>query len=167
MSDIEKGLEDAIALRKEKKLDEAQATLNDLLSQTNDDFRIWMQLGHVFVAKNEYTQGVEAFREATMLSPNEYKPWLSLGYTLKEDGDLKGAIEATEKAKNLLDTDSKEVNYAYYNLACYNSLSGDTEKALQYLKMCLTRDASIKEWAKDDKDLDPIRSEPDFKELLR
>jgi Flp pilus assembly protein TadD len=167
MGDIDKELEKAVELRKEKKLDEAQSALNELLNSAGKDSRVWMQLGHVFVAKNEYAQGVEAFREATLLTPKDYKPWLSLGYALKENKDLKGAIEATEKAKDLIDPESKTINYAHYNLACYHSLNGNSETALNYLEQCLKGDASIKEWAKTDNDLDPIRSEQRFNDLIQ
>lgn len=53
-----------------------------------------------------------------------------------------------------------------YNLACCEALSGRTADALEHLRQALERQERLRELAKEDSDLDPIRGEPAFKELV-
>ncbi len=53
-----------------------------------------------------------------------------------------------------------------YNLACCEALSGRTADAIEHLRQALERQERLRELAKEDSDLDPIRDEPAFKELV-
>ena len=53
-----------------------------------------------------------------------------------------------------------------YNLACCESMSGRTTEAIEHLRRALDGSERLRTLAKDDTDLDPIREEPAFKELL-
>jgi hypothetical protein len=53
-----------------------------------------------------------------------------------------------------------------YNLACCESLADRTEDAIAHLREALARSEELRELAKDDTDLDPIRDEPAFKALI-
>lgn len=50
----------------------------------------------------------------------------------------------------------------HYNLACYASLAGDTDRALSHLAKAFELDPQAREWAERDSDLDPIRSDPRY-----
>jgi tetratricopeptide (TPR) repeat protein len=53
-----------------------------------------------------------------------------------------------------------------YNLACCESLAGRTTDAIEHLRQAIERSEQLREYAKEDSDLDPIRDEPAFKELV-
>jgi tetratricopeptide (TPR) repeat protein len=55
-----------------------------------------------------------------------------------------------------------------YNVACAESLAGRKADAIAHLRRSLELSASprFREFAKDDSDLDPLRDEPEFKELM-
>ena len=53
-----------------------------------------------------------------------------------------------------------------YNLACCEALSGRTADAIEHLRQALERQERLRELARGDSDLDPIRNEPAFKELV-
>ena len=53
-----------------------------------------------------------------------------------------------------------------YNLACCESLAGRTDDALEHLRQAIELMDGMRAYAKDDADLDPIREEPAFKELV-
>jgi mannose-6-phosphate isomerase-like protein (cupin superfamily) len=53
-----------------------------------------------------------------------------------------------------------------YNLACCESLAGRTPDALEHLRQAIERSEQFRAYAKDDSDLDPLREEPAFKELV-
>jgi tetratricopeptide (TPR) repeat protein len=49
-----------------------------------------------------------------------------------------------------------------YNLACYASLAGDRERAVEHLARAFEGNPEAREWAASDSDLDPIRSDPRY-----
>jgi hypothetical protein len=55
----------------------------------------------------------------------------------------------------------------FFNLACCESLSGRTTDALDHLRHAIAMSEEFRDAAKDDSDLDPIRDEPAFQELIR
>jgi tetratricopeptide (TPR) repeat protein len=54
----------------------------------------------------------------------------------------------------------------FYNLACCESLAGRTTDAVDHLRRAITMSERFRAYAKDDSDLDSIRDEPAFKELI-
>jgi tetratricopeptide (TPR) repeat protein len=53
-----------------------------------------------------------------------------------------------------------------YNIACCESLAGRTTDAIEHLRLAVEESEQFRSYAKDDSDLDPIRDEPAFKELI-
>jgi tetratricopeptide (TPR) repeat protein len=72
--------------------------------------------------------------------------------------------EAADRARELLQA-HPESAVLHYNLACYESLAGRTAEAIEHLQPALDRE-DLRDLAKTDSDLDPIRGEPAFKELV-
>jgi mannose-6-phosphate isomerase-like protein (cupin superfamily) len=78
-----------------------------------------------------------------------------------EAGDYDAVIE---RAKETLEASG----YAtpLYNLACCEALSGRKQDALGHLQIAFERRPSLRDIAKEDSDLDPLRGDPAFRELL-
>jgi thioredoxin-like negative regulator of GroEL len=55
----------------------------------------------------------------------------------------------------------------FFNLACCESLSGRTSDALDHLRHAIGMSEEFRDSAKRDSDLDPIRDEPAFQQLIR
>jgi mannose-6-phosphate isomerase-like protein (cupin superfamily) len=53
-----------------------------------------------------------------------------------------------------------------YNLACCEAMSGRREDAIAHLRVAFERRPSLREIAAEDTDLDPLRDEPAFRELV-
>jgi tetratricopeptide (TPR) repeat protein len=53
-----------------------------------------------------------------------------------------------------------------YNLACCESLAGRKPEAIESLRRAVGMSQQLRKLAKDDSDLDPLRDEPAFRELL-
>jgi quercetin dioxygenase-like cupin family protein len=53
-----------------------------------------------------------------------------------------------------------------YTLACFESLAGERDAAIEHLRQAAARDARVREWAEDDSDLDPIRDDPRFESAV-
>ncbi len=78
-----------------------------------------------------------------------------------EAGDYEGVVE---RARGPLE----ESGYAtpLYNLACCEALVGRTEDAIAHLRTALERRPSLRDVAESDTDLDALRDDPGFRELL-
>jgi hypothetical protein len=74
--------------------------------------------------------------------------------------------EAADLARELIQV-HPESAVRFYNLACYESLAGRTADAIEHLRPAVARSEDLREFAKIDSDLDPIRGEPAFKELVQ
>ena len=53
-----------------------------------------------------------------------------------------------------------------YNLACLESLTGRKDDAMEHLRRSIEGSERFRDYAKGDSDLDPIREEPGFRELV-
>jgi hypothetical protein len=54
----------------------------------------------------------------------------------------------------------------FFNLACCESLCGRTGDALEHLRRAIEMSEEFRESARADSDLDPIRHEPGFEQLI-
>jgi tetratricopeptide (TPR) repeat protein len=74
----------------------------------------------------------------------------------------------TEVADRLRVAIEQHPEYAllYFNLACCESLTGRTTDALQHLGHAIELAEEFRDYAKDDADLQAIREEPAFRELV-
>jgi tetratricopeptide (TPR) repeat protein len=81
---------------------------------------------------------------------------------------LYGAGEYAEVADRLRVLVEAPPEYAllFYNLACCESLTGRTDDALDHLRHAIDLSDEFLGYAKEDTDLDAIRDEPAFKELI-
>jgi tetratricopeptide (TPR) repeat protein len=93
--------------------------------------------------------------------PSGWEIFASL-YPLYNAGDYEAYIE---QARPLIAA-NPEYGSALYNLACVESLAGRKEDAIESLRTAIERWPRSKELAPDDSDLDAIRDEPGYKELV-
>ncbi|HET6488843.1 MAG TPA: tetratricopeptide repeat protein [Syntrophales bacterium] len=54
----------------------------------------------------------------------------------------------------------------FYNLACIFSRQGDIPKSLKYLKIALWLNKDLREWARTDTDLEPLRSRSEYHKIV-
>jgi glyoxylase-like metal-dependent hydrolase (beta-lactamase superfamily II) len=74
--------------------------------------------------------------------------------------------EAAEKGRELLE-DRPDQAYLFYNVACCESLAGQTAEALEHLERAISMWEGCRGMANGDTDFNAIREEPAFGELMR
>ncbi len=70
-----------------------------------------------------------------------------------------------ERLREVLD-ENPQYALLHYNLACVDSLTGRTDEAIAHLRRSIEMSERFREYAKGDSDLDAIRSEPAFEEIV-
>jgi tetratricopeptide (TPR) repeat protein len=73
--------------------------------------------------------------------------------------------EAADRGLPLLEAHPQYANL-FYNVACCESLAGRKADAIENLRRAVEMSDKLRELAKEDSDLDPIRGEPAFEELV-
>jgi hypothetical protein len=73
--------------------------------------------------------------------------------------------EAADKGRKLID-DWPDQGFLYYNVACCESLAGQTDGAIEHLRRAIEIWEGCREMAGQDSDFDPIRNQPAFQELM-
>jgi len=81
---------------------------------------------------------------------------------------LYGAGDYGAAADRALEVVEANPSYSglWYNLACCESLAGRHGDAIEHLRRAVGMSEGARQYAREDPDLDPIRGEPGFSELL-
>lgn len=93
--------------------------------------------------------------------PSGWEVWAPLR-PLYEAGEY---AAVADRGRELLEADLPYPELAY-NVACCESLTGRKADAIEHLRRALELWEPLRSLAKEDSDLDPIRDEPAFKELV-
>jgi tetratricopeptide (TPR) repeat protein len=93
--------------------------------------------------------------------PNGWEVWAPI-HALYLDGKYD---EAADRGAGLIEANPEYADVAY-NVACCESLAGRTTDAIEHLRLAIERSERFREFAAGDTDLDPIREEPAYKELM-
>jgi tetratricopeptide (TPR) repeat protein len=118
-------------------------------------------LGLVYAAVERIDDAIAAFERVIKIDPKHSLAHATLGgYYRKMEMDER-AQEHIEKARSLLDEDENE-----YNRACLEAICGNSDHALELLEVALKNKQTYVNWARKDPDLDFIRNDPRFHELL-
>ena len=78
------------------------------------------------------------------------------------EGDYAAAAEAYQAALEK----HPDSGILLYNLACCEALSGRKDDAIGHLQVAFERRPNLRDLAKEDTDLDPLRDDPAFRELV-
>jgi hypothetical protein len=87
-----------------------------------------------------------------------------------QDGGDEARVEAAQRwlrdIYRAVAPDARHRAYASYNLACFYARRGRVDGALPLLRESLGEWGELATWARQDSDLDPIRENPELRELL-
>lgn len=156
--------------------------------------RAWDTLGKLYKALGRYDEAIAAYLKAIEIAPARdiYSYYLGLLYSVQQKHEL--AVEAFQTVLqrnpdyvlahgalagvfHRLGQENKANHHiaialpmmekeSEYNQACFYAICGDNEKALECLKQALNKQDTTIEWVKSDPDLDPVRGDPRYLELI-
>ncbi|HTZ40421.1 MAG TPA: tetratricopeptide repeat protein [Syntrophales bacterium] len=102
------------------------------------------------------------YRKAIEINPNNLSALNNVGVLCMHQ---KRDSEAIDIFYKLIDAKG-DWSDPYYNLACLFSRQGDSPKGLKYLRIALWLNKDLREWARNDSDLEPLRSRAEYHRIV-
>jgi len=143
--------------------DEAVEYFNKALSSVPENVHVLCNKGIALYKNEKYDKALGCFDLALKLESNYVNALTFKGHTLYRLNRNNDALESYNKVIRL-DRNNAE---ALYNKACLCSLKGDEYGAMTSLERAIRLDSSWKEAAIGDKDLERIKNNPRFCELVQ
>ena len=112
--------------------------------------------------KGEVERAEEEYKNILRIEPEHVFSLNNLGVIYMVRGRSEDAAEMFERA---IKTKGDYVN-PYYNLACLYSQKDDIPRALDYLERAVLINNDVKNWAKDDRDLDRLRQSAGYARVM-
>ena len=126
--------------------------------------QLYTSLGQKGKAIEVTREGIERVRAMLELNPNDNRALNMGAFALIRLGQTAEAVKwMTTSLKN-----APMDSIIQYNGACFFSLAGDVEQALDHLEHCLIKVGNIsREWLEHDSDMDNIRNHPRYAEIIK
>jgi tetratricopeptide (TPR) repeat protein len=103
------------------------------------------------------------YEEALKLDSRHVDALNNLGVVYLHEEDYSAAQRKFEAITRIEPNDADP----YYNLACLHAIKGEKRQGLAYLKKAISLNPLVRTWARTDRDLDNLRSTPEFEQIIR
>jgi tetratricopeptide (TPR) repeat protein len=123
----------------------------------------WHTLGQLRYCQGHYQEAIDHFRKARDLALGSPDPCVSLAGLYRRTGRKD---EYGDEVAAAHDRFSKGFNWPY-SRACFAAVRGDLDEALRQLEIALQRRHVHPKWVRRDPDLDFIRDEKRYKDLMK
>jgi tetratricopeptide (TPR) repeat protein len=149
-----------LSLKSLGRYDEAVAAFEKAISLIPDREVYYYHLGLVYAAQKQHSAAVEAFRKVISLNADYILAHGALAGSCRRLGLDEEAARHIAIALPHMQTENE------YNRACFEAICGNTSQAIELLAAALEKKQTTLEWMRTDPDLDFIREEPRFNELI-
>jgi adenylate cyclase len=119
-------------------------------------------LGHTQEAQVQLAEALRVVEKHMELNPDDPRAATMRAVSLCRLGHLEEGLIWAEKA---LEIDPNDAGVRY-NVACLYSLEGKVDEAIRCLEEAFEGGFQNKEWFDNDPDLDPLRNDPRFQNLI-
>lgn len=149
------------------RLKEAAVWFRRVLEINPNDTSALNQLGQVLDADGKFPEAVSCLKKAIEIDPEYALGYYDLGVILSRKKD--GREEAMRCFKKALSLPLREPfsAYAIYSIACLHALAGRKKEAFDSLERALERGYPNRKYIDEDKDLNGIRRDARFTEMMK
>ena len=140
--------------------------INQFRTTIDLDPSLWVahdELGWVYEERGDFPGAIAEIEKARALEPNVAEPLASLGRAYALSGQAAKARQVLDQ----LNQKSQKINVTPYNVASIYSALGDKRSALAQLERAYQERSFYLVWLSVDPQLDSLRAEPAFQDLLR
>jgi tetratricopeptide (TPR) repeat protein len=127
-----------------------------------EDAEAHHQLGGIYLAQKRYPEAVRQLEEAVRLAPGNGYAWNKLGIAVLATGGAERAVESFQHVLEYVPNDAAVL----YNFACAQARAGHAGAALDALGRSIDNGYKDRKNLSSDPDLQSLRGEPRFAELV-
>jgi tetratricopeptide (TPR) repeat protein len=117
-------------------------------------------LGLVYAAQKRHDEAIISFQRVIELNPSYTLAHCALAGSYRRTGMESEADKHIQIAMPRLSAETE------YNRACFEAICGNTDQAIELLRQALVKKQTSPDWVRGDPDMDFIRDDPRFKELV-
>ena len=183
------------AQRTEKKISAEEEKLAKQIEINPRNATTWEALGTLYKTAGRYEEAIQAFEQAVSIAPGTVSYYHNLGLVYSVSGNNEGAFNAFQKVLELDPNHSlthaslggyykkigleelaqqhigKAMKRIYeseneYNRACLDAICGNSNQAIELLRTALEKKQTYVDWVLHDPDLDSLRDDERFKQLI-
>lgn len=162
----------------------------------NPELEAQYQLAYNSFFSHKYAESIKTADEIIKQDPKFYKAYNIKGIALAYSGQAQLAMQNIDKALALnpdfgyarfnkalayeltarydlalewyhKDLELENFVWSYYGISSIYGRRGDVPNTVKYLKQAIALDPSVKGFAKDEKDFNPVKNSPEFQALLK
>jgi adenylate cyclase len=133
------------------------------------DYQSMMFLGQAFASLGQKhdemkarVASIELIERHMEMNPHDTRALCIAANQLSNVGEFARGEKMAEEAL----VRGKDEPLVLYNIACFFSVKGDTDRAIELLEDAVQKGWGDKAWLETDSDLDPVRKDPRFQALL-
>lgn len=183
------------ALDAERETDPEEKKLAQQIQLNPRSAETWEALGTLYKAAGRYEEAILAFKQAISIKPDAVSCHHNLGLVYSAQGNHKAAFIAFQtvleldpnhslthaslgsyyKKMGLDELAQRHIGKAMkkifeseneYNRACLDAICGNTDQAIDLLRVALENDQTNVDWVLHDPDLEVLREDNRFKQLI-
>jgi tetratricopeptide (TPR) repeat protein len=154
-------LQRALAIQNE--LETEISRLQGLLRDNPEDFKLRFQLGNLYFRKGEQHQAIKQYKRALQLNPKFVPALNNLAMVTAANQEYYKALTIFLDMLKYLPDDAE----IHYNIACMYSRLKRVDESIEWLKKAIDKGYTNWENLKKDGDLDNIRDDKAYKELIK
>jgi len=142
------------------RLDDAIISYQRAIAIDGFNTLILNNLGIAHLRLNHVDDAIKVFRKSLVIDTNSTYANISLVTCFSRLGRLNRIKRYFEAARKIIE------NEIEYYQACFEAIGGNTSRSLFFLESALNKGQTSRSWALHDPNLDNIRNDPLFKELV-
>ncbi len=136
---------------------------NPINKKTYGDLKAILKEAKAYLEEGYFERARKLFLKALEKDPQNPVIYNGIGVTYYARRDFQEAMRWYKKSIDV----NPEFGDGYYNIACIYSLLGKKNLAIKYLKIALLNGYVSLKAMEEDPDLNSIRDEPEYKELIK
>jgi tetratricopeptide (TPR) repeat protein len=147
----------------ERNYNAALAQFNKALAIDPNCYQAINGKGASYAFLGRYSEGISLVKQAIKMKPDFEYGYFNLGLSNELAGKWNDAISAYETAIKLNSKDE----WAFYGIASIYGRQGNIDMVVKYLQQAIAIDPGVKDSAREEKDFNPVRNNPQFKALIQ
>jgi tetratricopeptide (TPR) repeat protein len=108
---VKDALEEAEALRQEKRYDDARNVLIEALSHNQNSSQVYYRLGNIFFDQKNYDKAEYSFRRAIDFDANHINAHHNLSVVFRRQGRVTAAVQQRKKANKIARQNPEKINF--------------------------------------------------------